>query len=106
MTNPDYNEVHLLLARPNKMFPDWMTERLRFLRYAVAVPCACCGRRRKHHWTMLMNFQAVIFGKHQFTAEPEPQVHPPLAPVCRDHPLAPCLPQVKKQSRTKPKKNP
>ena len=24
--NPDYNEVHLGLPRPNKMFPDWMTD--------------------------------------------------------------------------------
>ncbi len=64
--NPDYNEVRLFDAKPNKMFPDWLTARLRFLRYARAVPCACCGRLRKHHWTMLMSFRVGIFGKHFF----------------------------------------
>lgn len=94
--NPDYNEVQLYDAQPNKMFPDWMTRRMRFLRYHQGVKCACCGKVKKHHWTMLISFRASIFGKHFGVLKSEPPVHLPLTPVCRDHPLDPCMPKRKK----------
>jgi len=97
MKNPDFNEVLLLKAKPNKVFPDWMTVRIRFLRYRVAVACASCGRKSKHHYTLLMSFKAAHFGKHQFKLVCEPQVHLPLTPVCRDHPLEPMMPHQKKK---------
>lgn len=103
MKNPDYNEVRMFESKPNKMFPDWMTQRLRFLRYAEPVKCAVCGSLRKNHWTMLMSFKGAIFGKHLLTLEPEPTVHLPMTPVCRDHILMPEMPTVKKGKKNEQK---
>jgi hypothetical protein len=80
-------EVRLLSAKPNRMFPEWMTERVRFLRFSDSVPCAECGRKRKHHWTMLCAFQAHTMAP--LIAKKSGTVHLPLAAVCRQHLLAP-----------------
>ncbi len=100
MKNPDYNEVYLMEPQPNRMFPDWMHKRLRGLRYAVAVPCACCGKKSKTHWTLLMSFKACIPGRHQFKLDPEPTVHLPMTPVCRGHILVPMMPTVEAEKAT------
>jgi hypothetical protein len=80
-------EVLMFEAKPNKMFPDWLTARVRFLRFRKAVVCAECGRKRKHHWTLLCAFQAHTMAK--FIPAKSGKVHAPLTAVCRDHLLAP-----------------
>lgn len=76
------------------MFPDWMTARVRFLRFDAAVPCAECGRRSKHHWTMLCMFQAHTMA--QIVPSKSGKEHAPLTAVCRSHLLAP---QIMKSQR-------
>jgi hypothetical protein len=80
-------EVQLLTAKPNKMFPDWMTERVRFLRFSKAIACAECGRRSKHHWTMFCSFEAHSMA--MLVPKKSGKEHPPLTAVCRSHLLAP-----------------
>jgi hypothetical protein len=82
-------QVLLLEAKPNKMFSDEQTAAIRFLRYNQSVPCAECGKRSKHHWTVLYSFTATSLVPGMFTLQESGQVHLPLTPVCRDHPLAP-----------------
>ena len=80
-------EVEIFAPKPNKLFPDWLTDRTKFLRFSAAVPCAECGKRTKHHWTLLASFQA-----HTMSAIvpiKSGKVHPPLTAVCRSHLLAP-----------------
>lgn len=94
--NPDYNEVQVVGMKPNKMFPDWMHERVRGLHFIKAVACACCGKMKKTHWTMTMNFRAMKFEQEAqfrpFGAKCEQKVHLPFTPVCNDHPLEPIMP--------------
>jgi hypothetical protein len=85
-------EVLILDAKPNKLFPDWMTERVKFLRYSAAMPCAECGRRRKFHWTFLASFEAHSLGA--LVPVKSGKLHAPLTPVCRHHILAPKIEEV------------
>jgi hypothetical protein len=80
-------EVHLFEAKPNKMFPEWMTQRLRFLRYSRSVKCAHCGKLTRHHWTMLLSFR--VPNATQFVLGKGTELYPPLTPVCRTHFMAP-----------------
>jgi hypothetical protein len=92
-------EVLLLEARPNPMFPEWLTVRLRFLRYSQPVKCAYCGRMSRHHWTLLLafriaeGFEKKIRGKVVPSQSPVAtkgkELFPPLTPVCRKHLLHP-----------------
>lgn len=89
--------VEIFEAKPNKMFTQAQTELTRFLRYTAAVPCAECGRRRKTHWTQLCSFKALTMRNAFGVLDAQmanAQVHPPLAPVCRDHLLAPEVEEV------------
>lgn len=81
--------VQLFEAKPNTMFTDEQTAMVRFLRYTQAVPCAECGKRSKHHWTVLYAFKATRMVPGMFTLQESEQVHLPLTPVCRNHPLVP-----------------
>jgi hypothetical protein len=81
-------EVTLLLAKPNPQFPAWVTERTRFLRFSEPVACAECGKRSKHHWTMLCEFQAPTMA-HQLVLAKSGKLHAPLTGVCRKHLIAP-----------------
>ncbi len=97
--DPDFNEVHLARPKPNDMFPNWMTERLRFLSYSQAVPCAHCGKKRKKHWTLFMAFRVadmpnVDRGENPFILADSKVVYPPLTPVCTKHLMAPILPKI------------
>lgn len=85
--NADYNEVRVFEAKPNKSWPDWMTERIRFLKYYRPVACAACGKKSKNHWTSLSSFRAVILGQTHLIVIPDPTVHLPLTPVCGAHPF-------------------
>lgn len=88
--------VQFMAAKPNTMFSAEMTQLVTFLRYTQAVPCAECGKRSKHHWTMLVSFQAQSMKPGMFTLAQSGKVHLPLAPVCRAHLLAPSpLPEAK-----------
>ena len=82
-------QVLLYDAKPNTMFTDAQTATIRFLRYNQSVPCAECGKRSKHHWTVLYSFKATSMVEGMFTLQESDKVHLPLTPVCRDHPLAP-----------------
>lgn len=73
-------------AKPNKLFSERQRAAVRFLRYSSAVPCAECGRMSKHHWSMIVAFQAKIFPKGiGGFIQSHGMVHLPLTPVCRDH---------------------
>lgn len=83
-------QVELLEAKPHPMFTEWQRATLRFLRYSQAVACAECGKRSKHHWTSLFAFQAMdTKGKSFVLRSKTGKVHPPLTPVCRNHPMSP-----------------
>lgn len=82
-------QVQLIEAKPNKMFSEDQRASIRFLRYSRAVKCAECGRKRKLHWTSLLSFKAIDMKTPSFVARSATNiVHPPLTPVCTDHPLA------------------
>ena len=80
-------ECQILDAKPNKMFPDWMNERVKFLRFSASVPCAECGKRRKFHWTFLAAFQAHSMA--MIVPQKSGKIHAPLTAVCRNHLLSP-----------------
>jgi hypothetical protein len=82
-------QVLLFEAKPNKLFTEEQTAAVRFLRYNQSVPCAECGKRSKHHWTVLYSFKATSLVPGMFTLQESGKVHLPLTPVCRDHPLTP-----------------
>ena len=91
--------MHLTRPKPNDFFPNWMTERLRFLSYSQAVPCAHCGKKRKKHWTLLMAFKVadmpnVDRGENPFILADSEKVYPPLTPVCTKHLMRPILPKI------------
>lgn len=85
--------VEIFEAKPNKMWPEAMRQVVRFLRYSGTVACAECGRRSKHHWTLLVTFTAQTVPRQGFTLTSSGTTHLPLAPVCRAHLLAPVLPE-------------
>ena len=95
------NEVQLFQAAPNPMFPDWMTERLRFLRYQEPVQCAYCGKLNRHHWTMFLSFRIGEGFEKKVRGKVIPcgalvgtngkEIFPPLTPVCRKHILSPIV---------------
>ena len=100
--SPDYCEVDLGVPRPNKMFPDWATERVLLLSYTKPVPCAHCGKLRKKHWTMLMAFSVATEpgpGDNPCVVQEFNEVHLPLTPVCGKHCLRPMLPKREKQAK-------
>lgn len=92
-------QVHLLEAKPNPMFPDWLTERLRYLRYYLPVKCAYCGKEKKFHWTLFFSFRIMegfekkVDGKviewNSLVGFKGAELFPPLTPVCSTHILAP-----------------
>lgn len=83
------NVVQLFEAKSNKMFPDWLTALVRFLRYTTAVKCASCGKRSKHHWTLLCEFTVAEMG--MLVATPGKTPFPPMTPCCRDHLMQPTI---------------
>lgn len=95
------NEVQILEARPNPLFPDWLTHRLRFLRYSAPVKCAYCGRISRHHWSLLLSFRIMegfekkVRGKVTACNSPVgfdgKEIFLPLTPVCRKHILRPII---------------
>jgi hypothetical protein len=91
--------VQLFEAKPNKLFTPEHTALVCFLRYSAAVPCAECGKRSRHQWTVLYSFKAKS-ASFLIPRESE-KVHPPLTPVCRNHLLAPAAlpPPPKKEPR-------
>lgn len=74
-------------AKPNHMFSEEQRASVRFLHYSGAVPCAECGRRSLHMWTMLISFEAKSMGF--LVPTNGTKVHVPLTPVCGSHLLAP-----------------
>jgi hypothetical protein len=53
--------------------------------------------RRRVMWTMLCQFKAGDMEKSMFVLKMG-KSHPPLTPVCGDHPLAPHFPNEKEES--------
>jgi hypothetical protein len=83
--------VELFEAKPNRLFDPALTAVVRFVRLSAAVPCAECGRRSKHHWTMLVPFTVQVMPTHAFVLTSSGVRYAPLTPVCRAHLLAPVL---------------
>lgn len=79
--------VRLNEPKPNPMFTEWQRQSVRFLTYNKAVPCEECGRRSRHHWTLIVEFIANTMA--HIVPFSSGLVHKPLAPVCRAHLLAP-----------------
>jgi hypothetical protein len=80
-------QVEVLPAAPNKLCTEAQRQAVLFLRFSKAVPCAECGTRSRHHWTMRVSFATVLL--ESFVAQTSLTVHLPFAPVCRSHQLAP-----------------
>lgn len=87
--------VEILEAKPNKMFTENQRRAVRFLRYSRKVPCVECGKKIKVAWTMLCEFEAHTMGASAFNDSGK--VHPPLTPVCGDHPLSPPIKRSKRK---------
>jgi len=85
--------VNVCEAKPNPMFTEAQRASIRFLLYNKSVPCAECGKKRRKHWTMMCEFLAHSMGVDHPFAIKSGLVHPPLAPVCGDHLLAPAWPE-------------
>lgn len=64
---------------------------LRYLQYKKPRACALCGRRRKIHWTMIVNFRAFDVEHDdaiQFTLDAgKGPLHAAFTPMCRGHVL-------------------
>lgn len=86
---PDPKTAQYFDPMPNPMFPDWLTGLIAFARYPEAVPCALCGRRTRHHWTMKVPFTAVDVKAGQFQVPEGKTVFRQGSPVCRDHLMVP-----------------
>ena len=82
--------VEIFEAKENKMFTEEQRRMIRFLRYSQFIPCEECGKKRKVMWTMLCDFEAHSMG--DITSRDSGIVHPPLTPVCQDHPIGPHFP--------------
>jgi hypothetical protein len=103
--NPkDYLYVDIVEAKPNPLFTEEQRQSVRFLRYNRSIPCAECGKRRRIMWTLLVSFHA-----QSLTSFGTPSVmgaHPPLTPVCGDHPLSAApLPPEKPKRKEKPRES-
>jgi hypothetical protein len=85
----DFVEVQILEAKPNPMFSEAQRQSVRFLRYSRHVPCAECGKKKRLLWTSTFTFIAHHFGALVMTQSGKS--HPPLTPVCTDHPMSPAL---------------
>lgn len=81
--------VEILEAKPNKLFTEAQRQAVRFLRYSRRIPCTQCKKKRKIMWTMLCEFKAQSMG--HITLVDGETIHPPLTPVCDEHPLQPHL---------------
>jgi hypothetical protein len=79
--------MEMFEAKDNPMFPPALTSRLRFVRYSKAVPCACCGRKSRHHWTLTCSFSAKTFTN--LPVFKSSAILAPMTPVCSAHPLSP-----------------
>lgn len=95
--------VQVFDAKPNKMFPDWLTERTKFLRFSEAVPCALCGKKRKTHWTLACRFRACKVEDQMFVVKMDKRVFQPGNQVCRDHLLEPVFDKPKRKRKKKRK---
>ena len=73
-------------ANPNKLFTEEQRRSILFLIYNKKIACAECGRKVKKMWTMLCQFKAVTMTD---TLDESVKSHPPLTPVCDEHPLSP-----------------
>jgi hypothetical protein len=80
--------VQILEAKPNPMFTENQRQGVRFLKYNQPVACAECGKRLRILWTALWAFRSPRL-EGQFVIPNNTQIHPPLTPVCGDHPLSP-----------------
>jgi hypothetical protein len=92
--------VEVLETKENPLCTEEQRRIVRFLRYNRFVPCAECGKKVRIHLTMLceflaMNKNSILVAK--FTGK----VHPPLTPVCGDHPLAIAWPEPAKKPTKK-----
>lgn len=85
--------VNICEAEPNPMFTEEQRSWVRFLIYNRKVACAECGKESKKMWTMLLEFRASTLGEGTFVVPKGDKVHPPLTPVCEDHPLSPEIPE-------------
>jgi hypothetical protein len=85
--------VQIYEAKPNPMFSEEQRATVRFLSYNRAVPCSECGKKSRGHWTALYEFLAHTMAP--LVPIKSGLVHPPLAPVCRNHLLAPAWPERK-----------
>jgi hypothetical protein len=83
--------VQIFEAKPNPMFTEEQRATVRFLHYNKPVPCSECGKRKRQHWTFIVEFLAHSMGT--LVLAKSGLVHPPLAPVCRNHLLAPAWPE-------------
>lgn len=84
-------EVSICEAKPNKLFTEEERAWVRFLIYNQRIPCVECGRKVKKMWTMLCQFTCLNMDK--LVAHEGKKSHPPLTPVCDEHPLAPDFPK-------------
>lgn len=76
------------------MFPPEMTALIRFARQrkdGQKPQCAYCKKKAKTMWTMTCPFRIVDMAKCTFEAVDQPEVFPPLALVCDDHPMNPAI---------------
>ena len=83
------NKVEYRPAKDNPMFAPQMTALIRFAHYEKPVTCVHCGKKTRRHWTMLCPF--TVPTEQAFQLVPSKIEHPPLTPVCTDHPFAPAL---------------
>ena len=90
--------VEICEAKPNKLFTEEERLWIRFLLYNKKVRCAECGKMAKVHWTMLCQFRAVTIPLDSFVMREPEHSHPPLTPVCQDHPLSPAFTKAKGQT--------
>lgn len=83
--------VEIREAKPNKLFSEDQRAAVRFLLYNQKIACAECGRKVKIMWTMLCQFRCMNMDSH--VAKDGEKSHPPLRPVCGEHPLKPDFPE-------------
>ena len=79
--------VSIREAKENKLFSENQREAVRFLVYNQTIACVECGRKVKIMWTMLCQFRCMNMDSH--IAVDGEKSHPPLTPVCDEHPLKP-----------------
>jgi len=92
-------QVQQFDAKPNPLFPDWLTACVVFLRYSKAVKCAYCGHLNRHHWSLRRFFRIAEGFERKVAGQVVPgqsmvmtksrEEFPPLTPVCRKHIMHP-----------------